>query len=439
MFCLYSPFPGVRQRSRPVNEPIAIRSRTRRRAYSSVFERFRQASNSDEAHLVLARDLPSVAGVFLDSDGVAHVALSPEATEAEKQLAADFAGLVAEREAPVRRAHELPRPREVRVDEVKFGFVQLAKYRDMLLPYLNPEHVTAIDVDERTNHVMVGAAREDSVTFVLGLLEEAGVPKEAVEVQVLPAVQEAADTLRSEIRPVRGGMQIRSAIGICTLGYSVMHQTRGEVGFVTNSHCTNTRGGTEGTIFGQPSFGFLGLSRIGEEQLDPFSSMTFPGCPPGRLCRRSDSAYASFDAPAQTRQGHIAKPIQPCTLPVTHCMLDLPSSSSEIRIVGLAGFPMMGDTIDKIGRTTGWTYGQVSRTCVTLEVRDSTYSLICQDQVAGGVDFGDSGSPTFRNLGGDTAQASGLLWATSDDSSEFTYSSLAEVMGELGSMDVVAP
>ncbi len=63
-------------------------------------------------------------------------------------------------------------------------------------------------------------------------------------------------------------------------------------------------------------------------------------------------------------------------------------------------YAMMGESVDKMGRTTGWTRGTIGGTCAPVAVTDAssgvTYVVTCADNVNNAaVGQGDSGSPVF--------------------------------------------
>src|SRR5689334_16506393 len=83
-----------------------------------------------------------------------------------------------------------------------------------------------------------------------------------------------------------------------------------------------------------------------------------------------------------------------------------------------AGFtPYTGLTIDKVGRTTGWTRGVVTQTCSAQTVGDAvtgiTTVILCSDVVtSSAVGGGDSGAPVLIPPGSDpNVQAFGILFA----------------------------
>ena len=99
--------------------------------------------------------------------------------------------------------------------------------------------------------------------------------------------------------------------------------------------------------------------------------------------------------------------------------------------------------VNKVGRTTGWTVGEVTRTCVDTGVSDSNILLLCQvfveasgkkqPQIVAG---GDSGSPVFLVNGNNSATLLGGLWGGNASGSLFVYSPIANIEQELGNLDV---
>ena len=92
-----------------------------------------------------------------------------------------------------------------------------------------------------------------------------------------------------------------------------------------------------------------------------------------------------------------------------------------------------GTVVNKVGRTTGWTQGQVSNSCVTTNVSGTSIAQICQTFVQAGVGGGDSGSPVFIITSGDNVALAGILWGGSG-SSLFVFSPLRNIERELGGL-----
>jgi hypothetical protein len=76
-------------------------------------------------------------------------------------------------------------------------------------------------------------------------------------------------------------------------------------------------------------------------------------------------------------------------------------------------FPTGGEMFDKVGRTTGWTYGFVKKTCVDMNRPDYSGGgfgrILCQDWTSYKRAGGDSGSPVFRWYG-NTVRLAGIHW-----------------------------
>ena len=96
----------------------------------------------------------------------------------------------------------------------------------------------------------------------------------------------------------------------------------------------------------------------------------------------------------------------------------------------------IGTQVNKVGRTTGWTQGNVTNTCVDTNVSGSNIAQLCQTFVSapGGavvVQGGDSGSGVFR-LSGSNATIVGILWGGNSSGTQYVFSPFKQVRDELG-------
>jgi hypothetical protein len=303
--------------------------------------------------------------------------------------------------------------------------------------------VVFLDAVESCSCIEVGISDPGAAAAVQQFASSAGLASGRVRTVATPVIVQRS-TLQEELRPVKGGLQIRNDTAVCTLTATVFHRARARKGILTNSHCTNTQGGTESTTLSQPSLGFLGVNAIAFEALDPPFVASLAGCPTQRTCRRSDSAYADFSGASTTGiVGRIAMPSQMCTTGA--CGISLPGANSELRIVGVGGGPTLGAHVHKVGRTSGWTSGVVARTCLDSNIfrdddTDTGLTLLCQHQARLFSDSGDSGSPVFELLSGNRAVLLGVLWGgPKDDLTTTFYSALPDVEAELGAMDFFEP
>jgi hypothetical protein len=280
-----------------------------------------------------------------------------------------------------------------------------------------------VDADEAANRVTVGVERGHvaSARAVLGRL---GLPVAAAEVvetePVTFAVGAVADpTLRQRVRPLEGGIQINFPGFLCTLGFSANDGTVRS--FITNSHCTNVQGGVDRTPYWQP-LETVDDVKIATEVEDP-TYRAIAGCPTGRVCRRADAARARYNvSAAKVAFGQIAKTARP--------------AKSALTITGrfsitAEGEAVAGQTVNKVGRTTGWSQGAVTATCVNTNVSGSSITELCQDFVSATVGAGDSGSPVFAITSGTNVRLLGILWGGSGTST-FVFSPLSNIEAELG-------
>jgi hypothetical protein len=291
-----------------------------------------------------------------------------------------------------------------------------------LLPVFELAGVVFTDADETTGRLVVGVLDRGVEGLVRGQLARLGVPSESVDlVETEPIVRVA--TLRDKVRPVEAGLQIRFSQYLCSLGFNAWLGST--AGYVTASHCSDRQGEVDGTLYYQP------LSRvpdefIGTEVADPGFFRSANGCPRGRRCRYSDSNFSAGDGAVDFALGAIARTTGP-----NNGSLEI---TGQFSISG-EGAATVGQTANKVGRTTGWTQGHVTRTCVNTGVSASNIVLLCQDfventvQIVGG---GDSGSPVFRINNSGRVTLLGNLWGGNSSGTLFVYSPIANIERELG-------
>jgi hypothetical protein len=227
-------------------------------------------------------------------------------------------------------------------------------------------------------------------------------------------------TLRSKLRPVVGGLQINFPGFLCSIGFNALRN--GQRSFITASHCTNTQGGVEATPYFQPTQQAAPV-KIATEVSDPGYSHNKTGCPAGFRCRFSDASRAAYASIATSNLGRIAKTTGPNNNSIT-----IQGSFS----VTAEGKALVGQTVGKVGRTTGWTTGKVTNTCVNVGVDGTDIAQLCQTIVQARVGPGDSGSPVFK--GSSNVTLVGILWGGNDTGTQFVYSPIANVERELGAL-----
>lgn len=285
------------------------------------------------------------------------------------------------------------------------------------------------DNDERIGKLVFGVENEHAIPGIRIALARLGIPTSAYDVEVTQPIRQLA-TLRDVFRPVQAGVQIHFGNFLCTMGFNADDGT--DRSFITNSHCTNTQGGVEGTQYYQPLSSVNGTV-IATEVEDPTYSRG-GSCPRGKKCRRSDSSRARYASGVASIRGDILK-----TTGANNGSLTVGGVFTITSQDNTTTNFSIGTVVNKVGRTTGWTQGEVTRTCVNTAVSGSNIAQLCQSFVANPagatvVGSGDSGSGVFRITSGDNVQLVGILWGGSSDNKSFVFSPLKNIRDELGSI-----
>ena len=365
----------------------------------------------------LDRQIPGFGGFFLDGDGAPTVYLTRGASRApvERALGAYLAARGLSTAA-------------IRVREGQYAWQQLERWQDAATQgAFDVPGTVFVDNDETSNRVLVGVESVGSASQVRAAVARLGVPDDAVVVdQVEPIVQVA--TLQNIIdRPVRAGVQINFPGYLCSLGFNAT--SSGQASFITASHCTSRQGGVESTPYYQP-LQSAAPTQIAVEVADP-AYTKFNGCPGGRVCRYSDAARARYMNSVSGALGSIAS-----TSGANNGSLTVVGSFSITAddCSSTGGCLAVNTTVNKVGRTTGWTQGQITNTCVNTGVQGSRIVQLCQTFVSAGVGGGDSGSDVFQIISGSNVKLAGVLWGGSSGGDMFVYSPFGNVVRELGAL-----
>lgn len=372
------------------------------------------AWSTDNELVRMGREIPGFGGFYYDAQGRPNVYL----------LDPDGVG-----RAVLKRLGS-----EAVVHRGDYEIERLAEWRLELRPVLALPGVAFLDLDETRNRIVIGldsSSRSKSLDRdrVERELLSTGVPRPAVLLRETAPIQPWAGLL-DKLRPVPGGVQMVFSSFACTLGFNAF---RGQdLGFVVASHCTDAFAEAEGTRFFQslPGDG----NGIGVEIVDP-GFFSGPPCPDGKRCRFSDSAFAKYD---NSRLGGLGKIARPVSGGHEAGSIKLKPTSARFAITGRTGPPLVGTTVHKVGRTTGWTFGPVIGTCQDVNL-GADLTLLCQSLIQIGGGPGDSGSPVFSVLPRNKARLVGLLWGGTDDPTLGIvgfFSPLAGVEADLGALKV---
>src|SRR5262245_51510976 len=274
------------------------------------------------------------------------------------------------------------------------------------------------DLDEANNRLLFGVEDAASEKEVRKALKRLGVPDDMIAVQEVEPIAPAA-TLRDQVTPAQGGLQIHFSNFLCTLGFNASFG--GTAAFITNSHCTNRQGGVDDTQYFQP-LSTINPTVIATEVADP-TYFRKGLCPKGRRCRFSDSSRANYSSGVAFQLGSIAATaLGSITISGSHTInAEADGTTTPVAV---------GQTVSKVGRTTGTTSGVVTNTCVNTNVAGSTLTQLCQTFVSAAVGGGDSGSPVFTGSGNITLV--GILWGGNGAGTQFVFSPLKSIKDELG-------
>lgn len=396
---------------------------------------FAIAQDATPEQLAVAQLVAGFGGYFLDETGAPTVYLTDPSRRADAEQA--LAGFLADRGFT---------SADLRVRQGAYDYGQLDAWYRLARPgAFRVSGIVLGDVDEARNRIRFGVADAAAAAAVRDVVAQLGIPSAAVLVEQRAPFATVA-TLRDDVSPIQGGLQINflnvgGVVGVsllCTLGFNAVMD--GESSFITNSHCSQVEGGEETpTDYYQPLQDPDRDRMVNPENLiateadDPHWAVSLD-CPlaPAFQCRWSDASRARYipTAAAEARLGRIARTVRPSTS-LTDVELTI-DGFFTIKREQARG--VVGEVANKVGRTTGWTYGTTTETCVDVIALGTTHIRLCQEIVAAVVDGGDSGSPVFRRNGGSNVTLLGVLWggSTDDANPEFVYSPMWGIERELG-------
>jgi hypothetical protein len=381
----------------------------------------------------IAAEAPGFGGLFYDEAGRLNVQVTAEALEERSGRDRILAAVDRHMRS---RGVVAASAQNVVFQTAAQDFSRLNALHQQLGPIFAEEGVVFTDVDETKNRLRIGVLAGTPEERIKQAAAELGVPADLVAVEISAAIERfSGETLRDKVQPLGGGVQLvweYPGIGffLCTLGFNVLRDEpgRSQPYFLTNSHCTGDQGVVTGTEYYQPApppfvtdFNLLGF-----EVLDP----PFFSCFDVFVCRFSDAALVKYYRNNPVRFGSIYRTEFFGTTGAGS--IDIADQGKKFfSIVDEVPFPLGGEILDKVGRTTGWTRGEVIGTCINTLVSGTNIVMLCQDRVAAFVAGGDSGSPVFQASNNNkNATLYGILWGGSPGS--FVFSALENIRFELG-------
>ena len=408
----------------------------------------------DDQFAAIARRVPEFGGMFLSGN---EQTLSVYLTDTSpRKIAAVRRAIVAVFGAPT-----IPSG-GIKPIKGQYQFLQLREwYTQMVGPVLMIPGVTATDINEATNRLVIGLEKREVEPLVLQAIKNLNIPAEVVVAVVTGSFTPLNHTVQSPNSmspwpsPRQGGYVITrlinnvagSGTGEGTLGFNAVRQPGNTRGFVTCSHNTQVFWQLDSSVGFAPadfyqSSGYYPIHKVGTEFYDPPGFPCPAPYPSTDTCRYSDSVFVKYDSGVQSAQGIIARTtgLTLLTTSTANLVLAIDHTSQALTVGpgmwGIISPPtqpyLVGLKLQKVGRTTGWTsgtieYGYYPSTCADYIDANNRIRL-CQYTVGNQGDsdasndnwqigsFGDSGSPVFRISNGKRkyVELYGILWAGSD-------------------------
>ncbi len=367
--------------------------------------------SSDNIHdkfAQVAEQVPDFGGFYLDENGQPTAYLldpNPDrAGEVEDALKEAFGEDILQRGDGPRREVDNP---QLQLLEGAYSMGDLLSWHDRALGVFEFDEAVFVDLRERENNLTVGIDNLEAQSTIEDYLAGQDIPLEAVNIVEAQRREPHAHDLRSDFSSAQGGIEIGLAgtNSVCSHGY--VARFNGNLGFITNSHCTSQRGSVTGTRYENPFSG----GQIGVEAADPSYQNCYGG---SRSCRKSDAAFIDYDDEASW-SAEVARPQDWAGPSSSSATLDI-DHGTDLSVRGGKAQPVSGEMVDKVGRTTGWTWGYIQKTCIAIGVNGGSVNgkpivMRCQYDGSYSSAGGDSGSPVFK-WHGDEVTIYGVHWGS---------------------------
>lgn len=397
----------------------------------------RVAPGLDGKFIEIQTKLPGFGGYFFDDNGDLNVYLTDTTREPDARTM--FADVAQSR--PQRWYRPWTKPAAIVIRQGTFDFATLNDFRTRLASNLPLDGISMYDTDEANNVVFVAVTSEEARQRVLARAAALGLPPTALTVRV-EAPMELATSLRNQVRPTVGGLQIEynSGASQCTLGANVWYGNIangvpvGTEGFYTASHCSATPyDSSDHTVYTQGSL------QIGHKVFDPptFTPATNSSCLPSyNKCRWSDVAFCAYDSGVSISHGVLAQTLFRGVGPgaANSGSIDLNMTGTWTFTITNTVIPVFGTTLERVGRGSGWTEGNVSNTCADVQenIGGATVVILCAVRVGAFATFGDSGGPVFQILSSGRFAFSGIVFSTALDGTNYQYADIDQIARDMG-------
>jgi hypothetical protein len=411
------------------DEPTAARENNLRTSIAAVAA---QHEGLDAVFDSLAREAPSFAGIVF-RDGRYKVLLT-DITDSARIRPAVMRALMSRVVYMSPKGPRLPDP-VLAYAKVRFSWLELMSIYDRIYTTFDVSRLSATDVDEEANRVVLYAATDNDAAQVQDFIQSK-LSNDSARITVRirrPATPDQL-TLLDRIRPIVGGLQVKPGCTALTVGYRNAQPV-----LLTNSHCTDLRYRPDGGMTRQNSSSPL----WGAEVHDPAAYL----CSLSARCRKADLAAYTLSGvdlePGETQAyqvGSIAKPsTRNLGLNMQNGTLDIVGA---FQIIAVKYWAVSGETLERVGVTTGWQYGTQAFSCQNINYNSNNspwvVRILCNDLGTTFSQPGDSGGPVFQVVdplsGGLNVVLVGINHGSYDyDASNF-YSNFNQMRQEIPSL-----
>ncbi|MEA3247712.1 MAG: hypothetical protein U9Q74_16295 [Gemmatimonadota bacterium] len=345
---------------------------------------------------------PGFGGMHWAAPGILVVDVTPRGapTAVEQAMRAVFTDLAWNRVARI-----IYRP-------AKYEVRDLQTWRSRVHDIAGADAVYWSDFDETSNIVRVGVDRRADIATLVARARALGAPAGAVAFEHSDRPTVLA-YLTAQHRPTVAGVHIAVYDSVitrkygpglyaeCSLGANVRISTdEPHAYFLTAAHCSNEDDifRNDGAKVYQPDSA-TNPAPIGTEVFVPGGSSNLSGCPSSYTCKYSDAALYRYASAVYSNFAYIARDSSNST---TWGIVGSRFRVDSFHVVGdipeaylLAADIVVYDTwMHKVAYRTGWTWGPLKHTCMTIYYPGSK-ALLCQYGAAAYADHGDSGGPMF--------------------------------------------
>jgi hypothetical protein len=380
-----------------------------------------------EEMLQLAKNVPGLAGVFVDTSGQLTVAVR-DTGEASRKNARITVAAFASAHGSRENARSGVRLQKA---EVTYAFLDSLLQRVLLGERRNSASLWSVGIDEQSNRILVRVSSKSEADALRADFSDFDRRFIDVIVTAAPTPGQTA-YLRARRRPLDNAFAVVAngmLGGTCSIGYLAYrydfdpNSPDPSLGsyLLTASHCGNTTTSLDSDFPAyQPGTSFVTTDSVGAEFADAqgyvgtgviqpscFSSAPAQNCacPTGLWCADADAmlirlapsvafAYGRVTIADNWSGGQLTAPG-----PAAIRFASLSSSASDT--------PIIGSTVTKVGQRTGQAGGRVRFNCVYVRVPHASLpagftsvGFPCQVEVDGRMGAGDSGGPVWQHQNG---------------------------------------